>query len=469
MTSRARVLNVSRVHPARATAAGDHELSSFDIAHITKIPIQRLFFFDGPGLPPFPTVVGTLRSSLAETLADFLPLAGEVAFRATSGAVVIDCSLSAVSSGVRFVEAEYSGGADDIRRLAREDEHDTEAFLQLVPEIDVTQLPIPVLAVQVTRPATGHGAVAIGVTIVHAVADGHAVWQFMRAWSRASREGLLTGGAAAPLEIVPPPTFDRAAVLHHPMAAELSRMFLRILAPALPLLRSPSSTPATLGDTVEQIRRTFVLTGDRIRYLKQQCIPQGGTSGGQQGQQPTTSTYVAVSSLVWASLVRAKSLDHADDAFFLVVADCRRRLRPPPGEGYFGNCVRPCLARANAGELCGEGGVAHAAAAIAERIRGFLDEKSDPLEGMERVLEVFGAIPKERLTSVGSSHRFMAYETDFGWGAPSRVELVSMFRAELVTLLGGRERGAVQVSAALSQPLMEAFAANFLALAGSSD
>jgi hypothetical protein len=218
-------------------------------------------------------------------------------------------------------------------------------------------------------------------------------------------------------------------------------------------------------DTAQQIRRTFVLTADRIRSVKQQCVPQSGTAG---HSEPPASTYVAISSLVWASLVRAKSMDHADDTHFLVAADCRRRLRPPPGEGFFGNCIRPCFARANVGELCGEGGVARAAAAIQERVREDLERTSDPLKGMERVLDVVRGIPKERLISVGSSHRFMAYETDFGWGAPSRVELVSMFVPELVTLLGAKEAGAVQVSVALCRPLMEAFAHNFLALAGSS-
>ncbi|VAH71464.1 unnamed protein product [Triticum turgidum subsp. durum] len=232
-------------------------------------------------------------------------------------------------------------------------------------------------------------------------------------------------------------------------------------------LTSPSSSFRTSTvDTTEQILRTFVLTADRIRSLKQLCILQNGTTG----TQPPTSTYVAVSSLVWASLVRAKSTDedHAEDAHFTVVADCRGRLRPPLGEGYFGNCVRACFARVNIGDLCGEGGVALAARAIQERIREDLDRASDPLEGMDRVLEVVHGTPKERLTSVGSSHRFMAYETDFGWGAPSRVELVSRFTPELVTLLGAKEAGAVQLSVALRRPLMEAFAANFLTLAGSS-
>ncbi|KAF7093515.1 hypothetical protein CFC21_095929 [Triticum aestivum] len=269
------------------------------------------------------------------------------------------------------------------RRLSRDEEHDTEAFSQLVPDLDVTQLPARVLAVQVTRPAAVHGAVAVGVTILHAVADGQAVWQFMRAWSTASREG-----AAALGRLVPPPTFDRSPILQHPIAAELSRTFLRFFAPALPLLRSPSSTSSTV-DTAPQTRRTFVLTADQIRSLKQRCVPQS------RAAQPPASTYVAISSVVWASLVRAKSMDHADDAHFMVAADCRRRLRPPPGEG-------PCFARANVGELCGEGGVARAAAAIRERVREDLERSPDPLEGMDRVLDVVRGVPRERLTSVAS-------------------------------------------------------------------
>ncbi|KAF7027182.1 hypothetical protein CFC21_039246 [Triticum aestivum] len=227
-------------------------------------------------------------------------------------------------------------------------------------------------------------------------------------------------------------------------------------------LTSPSSSFRTSTvDTTQQILRTFVLTADRIRSLKQKCILQNGTAG----SQPPTSTYVAVSSLVWASLVRAKSTDedHAEDAHFTVVA-CKDGLMLVTAEPG----LQACFARVNIGDLCGEGGVALAARAIQECIREDLDRASDPLEGMDRVLEVVHGTPKERLTSVGSSHRFMAYETDFGWGAPSRVELVSRFTPELVTLLGAKEAGAVQLSVALRRPLMEAFAANFLTLAGSS-
>ena len=144
MSSQVCVLNTSHVHPVRTDGLsppcdGEQKLSFLDLLQISKT-IQRLFFFDGPDLPPFPSLVSALRSSLAATLAVFLPLAGNLAFRPASGDVVLDFSPAAVSSGVKFVEAEFSGGADGMRRLARDAEHDTQAFVQLVPDLEAWQL-----------------------------------------------------------------------------------------------------------------------------------------------------------------------------------------------------------------------------------------------------------------------------------------------------------------------------------------
>ncbi|CAN6216449.1 unnamed protein product [Urochloa humidicola] len=220
MSSQVRVLNISHVRSSNRPDSPplphqvEHKLSFLDNLQISKT-IQRLFFFDGPDLPPFPSIVTALRSSLAATLAVFLPLAGELAFRLDTGDVVID---SSSLSGVKFVEAELAGGADAMRRLARDDAHDAEAFARLVPALGAGRsLPAPVLAVQVTRPADGGAAVAVGVSIQHAVADGHAMWQFLRAWSATSREG--PGSLAPPGFMLP--EFDRAGI-RHPKSAELA-------------------------------------------------------------------------------------------------------------------------------------------------------------------------------------------------------------------------------------------------------
>ncbi|KAF7106558.1 hypothetical protein CFC21_107278 [Triticum aestivum] len=465
-----RVLSVTHVQPDHHQStnlrppADEHaimKLSFLDSFHVATGPIQRLFFYDGPGLPPFPSVVSSLRSSLAATLPIFLPLAGKLAFRLSSSDVVVDCSPSAVSSsGVKFVEAEFLGGADALRRLAGDDEHDTEAFARLVPELDdAGKLPAPVLAVQVTRPdGDGGGVVAVGVSLHHAVADGKSFWQFMRWWSAASRGDLL---AATPDDLVPP-SFDRTAI-RHPREEELTAWILSFRAPMLPTLGRRLS----MG-TVCRRTRTFRLVADEIQSLKRRIS--------QQLPKPA-STYVAISSLAWTCIVGAKTSSHMihddDDAFLMVHADCRGRLRGPPiNEGFFGNCVKPCYARARAADLMpprrlGEhiDGLACAAAAIQEAIRDGLEATGEnPFPDFGEVLKYHMALPPGRASTVGSSHRFMAYETDFGWGPPSRVELASIFGSgDLVALLGARD-GGVQVSVTLDGACMDAFAPDFIGI-----
>lgn len=241
MSSLVRVLAVSHVHPDEAAVGAAWpppntvELSFLDSFQVARGAIQRLFFYEGDDLPPFQSIVGALQSSLAAALPVFLPLSGKLAYLPESGDVVIDYSPDAVSPGVKFVEAEYSGSVDDMRRLAGDDEHQIEAFLQLVPELEVSMLPAPLLAVQITRPRDdnvgGGGAVAVGVAIHHGVADGQSVWQFIKAWAAAAR-----GGSPAGQGLVPP-TFDRSRI-RHPTADshELAHTILHKMSPALPMV-----------------------------------------------------------------------------------------------------------------------------------------------------------------------------------------------------------------------------------------
>jgi len=110
----------------------------------------------------------------------------------------------------------------------------------------------------------------------------------------------------------------------------------------------------------------------------------------------------------------------------------------------------------------GRRALARAAAAIRDAIRA---QPDCPVRAMEAWLESLRTVPREGFTFTGSSNRFMAYETDFGWGAPSRVELVSLFATELVLLLGA-EGGGVQVTATLCPEHMEAFASNLVRFSG---
>ncbi|TKW19620.1 hypothetical protein SEVIR_4G032300v4 [Setaria viridis] len=466
MSSRVRVLSVTHVRPAETPNPPPHDadhsikLSLFDTLFIALTPIRRLFFYEGDDLPPFPALVRTLRSSLAATLAVFTPLAGRVAVSPSGEDVAIDCSPGTVSRGVRFVEAEYAGTADDVRRMAGAAEHDAEAYAQLAPALEVSALPAPALAVQVTRPAAdvsggdggGVGALVVGVSVNHVVADGRAVWEFIRAWAAAARGGSTAGTGFVP------PTFDRAAINGcHPKAEEVARKFLRTLAPALP----------TQDPDQRQARRTYLLSASQIRSLKHRISlhnkgAAAATAPASAANPPTTSTYAAVASLVWTSAVRAKNaLNHAgDDAYLMFAADCRARLRPPLPDAFFGNCAKACYARATVGGLRDGGGeaLARAAAAVREAVR---EQLADPVADAGQWLERHRALPPDRTVQVGASDRFAAYETDFGWGRPARVELASVFVKEFVAVVGAPD-GAVQVSVALDRDRMDGFEANFL-------
>ncbi|TVU30898.1 hypothetical protein EJB05_22550, partial [Eragrostis curvula] len=430
MSSWVRVVKVSHVLPAPATGSpepalpNDHlvRLSSIDCFFVGVMPLQRFFFYEGPGVPLFPSLVRSLESSLATVLATFLPLAGKLTYRPSAGDLVVDFSPGRSLTGR---EAEYAGSMADVHRLAAGDENDPETLMRLGPMLNATHLPAPVLAVQVTRPAAGDGGVVVGVSVHHAVADGHSVWQFMRAWAAASSgDGM------------PSPSFDRAAIWH-PKSMELARRFLHTMAPSLPMIGS----------------------------VKQRILAQSKAIGEQLEKHP--GTYVAVSSLVWASIVRAMPRpDHAADnddeaCYFGVPIDCRRHLSPPSyvGQGYFGNCLTLRLATAPASDLaCADTGLARAAAAIRDAVLANLE---DPLRDAEGWPELLRGVPMERLTPTGSSNRFMAYETDFGWGAPTRVELVSPCAWEKMLLLGAPD-GGVQVTMALEHAHMERFPDNFL-------
>uniref|UniRef100_I1NMD2 Uncharacterized protein n=2 Tax=Oryza TaxID=4527 RepID=I1NMD2_ORYGL len=211
-------------------------LSLFDVWFLPQPPIQRLFLYDddggGGGADDyFPSLVESLRSSLADAVAVFFPLAGKLTYVPSTGDVVVDCSPSAVGDGVAFLEAESDG---DVRALSAAERHDVPAFLRLVPSLEAPELPAPVLAVQVTRfvGGGGRGGVAVGVAVHHAVADGLSFWRFMDAWSAAAR------GRPSP----PAPVFDRSAIVH-PMAADVARRILRKVTPELPLVISIFVSP----------------------------------------------------------------------------------------------------------------------------------------------------------------------------------------------------------------------------------
>ncbi|KAL6840816.1 hypothetical protein ACP4OV_029342 [Aristida adscensionis] len=454
-----RVLAVSRVAPAPAPAkepAGHVKLSFFDTPWVVLPPIQRVFLYELPGAGAgagdedgFPAAVRRLKESLAATLALYLPLAGKLAHVAETGDVVVDCS----DPGVAFVEAEAEGGAAmDVRRLADDEAHDIPAFLALVPELDARVLPAPVLSVQATRLGGGGGGLALGVSVHHAVADGQAVWRFVGAWAAAARDGSPVTKSLGP------PHYDRDAI-RVPGGDEFAREMLKKVAPNLPVA---AAMDYDFSQRFKLARRTFHLAADDIRALRRRIDALAAAEAAEtngEGSKPV-STFVALSALGWTAFVRSKGLAAGEDTYLIFLADLRARMDPPVGEGYLGNCIKGCLASADAGDLAGERGLLGAARAVQAAVAAM---EAAPLAGTERWIERVMQLPFARLANVAASPRFRVYDAaDFGFGRPARVELVSMNHDGEMVLVGGRRDGEVQLSVSLDPARMDAFKAHVL-------
>ncbi|VAH53465.1 unnamed protein product [Triticum turgidum subsp. durum] len=417
---------------------GPIKLTAMEALWIVIPVLQHVLLYEGDDdTPPFDAIVQSLRSSLAATLRSFAPLAGKLVHLEETGNVGISCS---ASDSVRFVVAECDA---DIGRLAGDEEHDLRVLEGLVPEVDMSLLPTPVLAVQATR---FQGGVAVGVTVHHGVADGRALWTFVEAWAAACR-----GETPATT-----PCFDRSLV-KLPGGEELARSVVRKVAPNLPSVALASSV---FEDRKRLIRRTFTLDEGDIQRLKQHIVHLNESGGTPLPRPP--SAFATVVALAWTCFARCKSFSLEDDVWLFFFADIRERLDPPVGAGYIGSCLTKCLARLPARELHGERALAAAAAAVQGEINKM---KEDPIAGWN--FFSFDPMPSmDRLMNISGSSGFSAYQiADFGWGKPRRTEPIRMNSDGQVALMGSRDGRGVQVSVALLQAAqMDEFKSNFLAL-----
>ncbi|XP_020238554.1 coumaroyl-CoA:anthocyanidin 3-O-glucoside-6''-O-coumaroyltransferase 1 [Cajanus cajan] len=124
---------------------------------------------------------------------------------------------------------------------------------------------------------------------------------------------------------------------------------------------------------------------------------------------------------------------------FRFAADCRDRFEYPVPATYFGNCLTKCYAVLKRKELKGEGGFLKAVKAIA---RAITDMKTEPLKGAEnwrallRKISVLG-----NTVLVTGSPNFTVYETDFGFGKPTKVEMVHSPKCMSLAESGDKEGG----------------------------
>ena len=182
----------------------------------------------------------------------------------------------------------------------------------------------------------------------------------------------------------------------------------------------------------------------------------------EQEQPVPLSRLILTFSYTWVCLAKVEGL--RDNKIHLVInVDARSSLEPPVPGNYFGNCLTGCVAIAERNDLLGEKGVAMAAKAIIEAIRS-LDYGVQ--KGAEKLLSLLLTVKKDnisdRVFGIAGSPRFELYNTDFGWGKPTKVEMISIDKTGAVRVSETRDgAGGIEIGVVLNKNVMEECASVF--------
>jgi hypothetical protein len=434
---RIRVHDTTLVSPSPSPPETSLPLTFFDIFWLNSPPVERLFFYHLSPDADVATIVSNLKESLHHAVRAFYPLAGRL--RLTPGTSDRYELYYRPGDAVTFTVAECAADdADDIDSLTTDDPREVSKIAPLVP-------PLPegggLLALQATL-LPARRALAIGVTLHHAACDGSGSTHFLHTWAAA-----CSGAEARP----PPPVIDRT-LLHDPRG--LYDIFFQSV---------PSSDVMELVKmSDDQLIATFTLSKDDLQRVKDAVADEAARRG--VAPPPRCSSLVATFGFVWSCLQRAKESCGASSgegstmSYMIFPVDHRSRMEPPLPDKYLGNCVGPALPKAPKGELVapGEGGIFSACAAVASAIdEAVRDIGTSSMDAwIDRVLEASVAGP----LSVAGSPRFRVYELDFGFGRPTKVDIVSVARTGAMAVAEGRRSaGGMEVGVSLQPADMDRF------------
>ncbi|CAN1120845.1 Anthocyanin 5-aromatic acyltransferase [Linum perenne] len=166
------------------------------------------------------------------------------------------------------------------------------------------------------------------------------------------------------------------------------------------------------------------------------------------------------------SRLKSLPIDGETICSYLILADCRGRINPPLPPTYFGNCLGGVHVSMKRKELVRDGGFVAAAEAIAAEIKEMEAAGAEgALRDAEKWLSVFEAGNElGKVVIVAGSPKLRVYETDFGWGRPTKSEPVHVDVSTGMYYLSDRrdeESGGLEFGLALGMAQMDAFVSGF--------
>ncbi|GKV08859.1 hypothetical protein SLEP1_g20431 [Rubroshorea leprosula] len=454
------VIQVTKVTPSSHSpkSASDFSLplTFLDIFWFKFPPVERLFFYRLPDINHNffnSEVLPKLKTSLSLTLLHFLPLAGNLTWPSPDAAKPF--IRYTPNDGVSFTVAESN---EDFDRLSGSQTYEANESHHLVPPLKVSDDTASIIALQVTLFL--NKGFCIGITTHHTVLDGKSTAMFVKAWAHTCRQGEK-GNSSSSLPIEYTPFFDRS-VIKDPSGLDILYLNQWLAFTASSDSRS-LKVPQNLGVVPHDlVRATFQLTRENIKILREMVVSKWDKS-----KPPIhLSTFVLTLAYTTTCMVKARGGETDRNIVWGFAADYRSRLDPPVPENYFGNCVGPRWQAVRARDFMDENGLNFAVEKLTDEIKDL--EKGQVLEGAENKMSSVLDLVKEstgsvQLIGVAGSPRFNVYESNFGWGKPEKVEIVSIDRTGAISLAESADgSGGVEIGLALMKHEMEIFASFFI-------
>ncbi|GLJ40767.1 hypothetical protein SUGI_0842910 [Cryptomeria japonica] len=434
------------INPAIPSPIQTMFLSNLDLYWIPFDNVQNFFFYRcSPSIQFHPLIQG-LKRSLSSVLVHFYPLAGRLK-KGESGRMEVDCT----NGGVQFMEASISVPFQDLEKNGFRYK---PYFQKLVPNVNLfadENHSTPLLSIQVT--AFEGAGLCIAIKLQHVIVDGASFYHFMTSWAECSRGIPISkppqhNRTAFKQEYKKSPSISYRAHDIKSLGITGAQIFKFVPENSRPEHQKRSlfeekhkETPQNRSDL---IYATFCFTEETIQELKQ----RSGAS----------SSFVAVAAQFWRCIMRARQIPEEESVYFLVLPDCRNRVKPPLLPTYFGNCLSVGVAKITAGFLI-NAHISFAADVIQQLINSCTEEAQ-----INHLIDWVEVCNRRLLTESGlvygtkavNSPRFPMYDIDYGWGKPVDSQMPDMNDIGSMVLLPPKDGSkSIMISTCLPPDQME--------------